>query len=291
MAHPCRGPPAPVILHPCHRPTDADELRRASPTVTSGCTSRASVATAPESPVHVIARGRGVARCGTRPDTRLLDGLSGLFTVQVGPRSPWTSPRLARRPGGDARTTSRCGPTPTRPRSSFATRLCHARAPATSTASSSPPVVSEAVESAWEAGAPSTSAPSARSNGTRVIARHTAYHGTTLGALADHRRSPRAWRETVRAGHPPAPSPRVQHQTRRRHPLGDDDHAFHARPLTDEIEGRASCPKDPRPSPRSSSSRWQKRGAGCLVPPEGLTFQRGGARSATATACCSCPTR
>ena len=98
--HPCRGPAAPVILHPCPLPAPPTSSAR-SPTVTSGCTSRASAGTAPDTPVHVIARGEGCALWDATGH-RLLDGLVG--SVHRAGRSRPSRPRRGRgAPGRDAR--------------------------------------------------------------------------------------------------------------------------------------------------------------------------------------------
>src|SRR5690242_15230829 len=75
----CRGPPGPAILL---RMADAEELSALAHRHLWMHFSRLGGYSA-DAPVHVIARGEG---CSLWDATghRLLDGLSGLFTVQVG---------------------------------------------------------------------------------------------------------------------------------------------------------------------------------------------------------------
>ena len=67
--------------------------------------------------VTVIERGEG-CYVWDSAGRRYLDGLAGLFTVQVG-HGRHELAEAAGRPGRHARPTSRSGPTPTRPRSSW----------------------------------------------------------------------------------------------------------------------------------------------------------------------------
>src|SRR3954471_10398964 len=75
----CRGPRASVILP---RMTDADELSALAHRHLWMHFSRLG-GYGPDTPVHVIARGEG-CRLWDATGHELLDGLSGLFTVQVG---------------------------------------------------------------------------------------------------------------------------------------------------------------------------------------------------------------
>ena len=142
---------------------------------------------------------------------------------------------------------------------------------------------SEAVESAWKLARQYFRA-IGQPQRYKVIARRTAYHGTTMGALAITGRPelPRA----VRAAHARRRA-RRRTPTAYRHPLAKDEHAFMT--LTDRRD-RGGDPlrrtRDGRG--RVSSSRCRTRAAASR---RRRATSSASARSATATACCSSPTR
>ena len=169
--------------------------------------------------VPIIARGEG---CYVLDEhgKRYLDGLSGLFTVQVGHGRAELA-EAAARPGRDS---SRYFPIwsyahPAADRARGAPRRAGARP--TSTGCSSPPAAPRrwSRRGSWPA---STSALIGQPQRHKVIARDTAYHGTTLGALAitgipalrDAVRATDA-RRRARRQHQPLP-PSARPTTRRR---------------------------------------------------------------------------
>ena len=120
---------------------------------------------------------------------------------------------------------------------------------------------SEAVESAWKLARQYFRA-IGQGQRHKVIARRTAYHGTTLGALAitgvPALRTPF---EPLTPG-----AVHVANTNRRRHPLGGDEKAFMLA-LTDEIEERILF-EGPETVAAVFLEPVQNAG-GCLVPPDG----------------------
>jgi adenosylmethionine-8-amino-7-oxononanoate aminotransferase len=274
--HPCRGPVAPVILHGMHPVRTADELSALAHRHLWMHFSRLG-GYGPDTPVHVIARGDG---CSLWDATghRLLDGLSGLFTVQVGHGRP----DLAEAARVQAETLdyfplwTYAHP----PAIELATRLA-TLAPGDLNRVFFTTGGSEAVESAWKLARQYFRAVG-QGQRHKVIARRTAYHGTTLGALAitgvPALRTPF---EPLTPG-----ASHVSNTNRRRHPLADDEKAFMLA-LTDELEERIIF-EGPDTVAAVFLEPVQNAGAASSHP---RATSNGSARSATATACCSCPTR
>ncbi len=212
-------------------------------------------------PVPIIARGAG---CHVWDVTghQLLDGLSGLFTVQVGHGRA----ELAEAARDQAETLeyfpiwTYAHP----PAIELAARLADL-APADLNRVFFTTGGSEAVESAWKLARQYFKAVG-QSRRHKVIARKTAYHGTTLGALAvtgiPALRSPF---EPLTPG-----AVHVSNTNRRRHPNSADEKAFMLA-LTDEIEERILF-EDPETVAAIFLEPVQNAG-GCLVPPEGY-FER-----------------
>src|SRR4051794_777246 len=210
-----------------------------------------------DTPVHVIARGEG---CHVWDATghRLLDGLSGLFTVQVGHGRS----ELAEAARTQVETLdyfplwTYAHP----PAIELAARLAHL-APGDLSRVFFTSGGSEAVEAAWKLARQYFRA-IGQGQRHKVIARRTAYHGTTLGALAvtgvPALRTPF---EPLTPG-----AVHVANTNRRRHPLGDDEKAFMLA-LTDEIEDRILF-EGPETVAAVFLEPVQNAG-GCLVPPEG----------------------
>jgi len=210
-----------------------------------------------DTPVHVIARGEG---CHVWDATghRLLDGLSRLFTVQVGHGRS----ELAEAARTQVETLdyfplwTYAHP----PAIELAARLAHL-APGDLSRVFFTSGGSEAVESAWKL-ARQYFRVIGQGQRHKVIARRTAYHGTTLGALAvtgvPALRTPF---EPLTPG-----AVHVANTNRRRHPLGDDEKAFMLA-LTDEIEDRILF-EGPETVAAVFLEPVQNAG-GCLVPPEG----------------------
>jgi adenosylmethionine-8-amino-7-oxononanoate aminotransferase len=215
----------------------------------------------PDAPVPVIARGEG---CSLWDATghHLVDGLSGLFTVQVGHGRP----DLAEAARAQAETLdyfpiwTYAHP----PAIELAARLAEL-APGDLNRVFFTTGGSEAVESAWKLARAYFRAVG-QSQRHKVIARSTAYHGTTLGALAitgvPGLRTPF---EPLTPG-----ASHVANTNRRRHPLGDDEKAF-TLALADELEDRIRF-EGPETVAAVFMEPVQNAG-GCLVPPEGY-FER-----------------
>ena len=229
--------------------------------------------------VPIIARGEG-CYVWDQHGKRYLDGLSGLFVVQVGHgRQRAGRGRVPARPSSSP--TSRSGTTPTRRRSSSPHAWRGSRL-ATSTASSSRPAAPKpwSRRGSWPA---STSAPSASPHRTKVIAA-TSRTTARRWARSPSTASPRI-RDAVRAAHAgrvpgaehrPLPLPHVRGRARV-HAGMRGRHRGH-----DRVRGPGH---DRR---RLSSSRCRM----AVAPfPHPTATSHGCARSATATACCSCPTR
>jgi adenosylmethionine-8-amino-7-oxononanoate aminotransferase len=211
----------------------------------------------PDAPVPVLARGEG---CNLWDATghRLLDGLSGLFTVQLGHGRP----DLADAARVQAETLeyfpiwTYAHP----PAIELAAKLAEL-APADLSRVFFTTGGSEAVESAWKLARQYFKA-IGQGERHKVIARHTAYHGTTLGALAitgvPALRTPF---EPLTPG-----TSHVSNTNRRRHPLGDDEEAFTVA-LVDELEDRIRA-EGPETVAAVFLEPVQNAG-GCLVPPDG----------------------
>jgi adenosylmethionine-8-amino-7-oxononanoate aminotransferase len=210
-----------------------------------------------DTPVPIIARAKG---CHVWDATghRLLDGLSGLFTVQVGHGRP----DLAEAARVQAETLdyfpiwTYAHP----PAIELAARLAEL-APGDLSRVFFTTGGSEAVESAWKLARQYFRA-IGQGQRHKVIARRTAYHGTTLGALSI-------------TGIPALRTPfepltpggvHVANTNRRRHPLGADEKAFMLA-VTDEIEERILF-EGPDTVAAVFLEPVQNAG-GCLVPPEG----------------------
>jgi adenosylmethionine-8-amino-7-oxononanoate aminotransferase len=208
-------------------------------------------------PVPVITRGEGCWVEDARGH-RLFDGLSGLFTVQVGHGRADLAAAAARQAEtleyfpvwGYAHP----------PAIELAARLA-ALAPGDLNRVFFTSGGSESVESAWKLARQYFRA---RGEGQRhkVIARRTAYHGTTLGALAiTGIPALRAPFEPLTPG-----AVHVPNTNRFRHPLADDDKAFMLA-LTDAIE-EAILFEGPETVAAVFLEPVQNAG-GCFVPPEG----------------------
>lgn len=210
-----------------------------------------------DTPVPIIARGEG---CHVWDATghRLLDGLSGLFTVQVGHGRA----DLAEAARAQAETLE------------YFPLWTYAHPPAIELAARLAELApgdlnrvffttggSEAVESAWKLARQYFRA-MGQGHRHKVVARKTAYHGTTLGALAV------TGIPALRTPFEPL-TPGAVHVTntnRRRHPLGGDEKAFMLA-VTDEIEERILF-EGPETVAAVFLEPVQNAG-GCLVPPEG----------------------
>jgi adenosylmethionine-8-amino-7-oxononanoate aminotransferase len=210
-----------------------------------------------DAPVHVIARGEG-CHLWDATGHHLLDGLSGLFTVQVGHGRA----DLADAARVQAETLE------------YFPLWTYAHPPAIRLAARLAELTpgdlnrvfftsggSEAVESAWKLARQYFRA-IGQGQRHKVISRRTAYHGTTLGALAitgvPALRTPF---EPLTPG-----AAHVANTNRRRHPSGDDEKAFMLA-VTDEIEDRILF-EGPETVAAVFLEPVQNAG-GCLVPPEG----------------------
>ncbi len=130
--------------------------------------------------IPVIVRGEGAYVCDQH-GKRYLDGLSGLFVVQVGPRPPGDR-RGGRAAGRASWPTSRCGPTPTPTRSSSPSGW-PTLAPGDLNRVFFTTGGSEAVETAWKL-AKQYFKLTGQPGRYKVISRDIAYHGTSMGALS-----------------------------------------------------------------------------------------------------------
>jgi adenosylmethionine-8-amino-7-oxononanoate aminotransferase len=208
-------------------------------------------------PVTVIAKGDGCWVEDAR-GKRYLDGLSGLFTVQVGHGRAELGAAAARQ----AETLeyfpiwSYAHP----PAIELAARLAEL-APGDLNRVFFTSGGSESVESAWKLARQYFRA---RGEGQRhkVIARRTAYHGTTLGALAIT--GVPALRQPFEPLTPGGVH--VPNTNRYRHPLADDEKAFMLS-VTDAIE-EAILFEGPETVAAVFLEPVQNAG-GCFVPPEG----------------------
>ena len=212
-------------------------------------------------PVNIITRGEG---CYVWDATgkRLLDGLSGLFTVQVG---------HGRRELAEAAREQA-------EQLAYFPIWNYAHPPAIELAARVADLApgdlnrvfftsggSEAVESAWKLARQYFRA-IGQGQRHKVIAREIAYHGTTLGALAiTGIPSLRTPFEPLTPG-----ASHVANTNRYHHPLGDDEKAFML-DVTDAIEERIRFE-----GPDTVAAVFLEplqNGGGCFVPPEGY-FQR-----------------
>ena len=230
--------------------------------------------------VPIIERGEGPYVWDSK-GKRYLDGLSGLFVVQAG-HGRQELADAARQAGRRSSPTSRCGPTPTRPRSSWPSGS-PSYAPGDLNRVFFTTGGGEAVESAWKLarqyfkviGEPGR---------YKVISRDIAYHGTTMGALSitgvPRSRTPSSrWSPAASACRTPtstAPPSTATTSTR------------FGQWAADEIE-RAILREGPESvaavflEPRAELRR--------LLPAAARLLRTGSARSATSTASCSSATR
>jgi adenosylmethionine-8-amino-7-oxononanoate aminotransferase len=207
--------------------------------------------------IPIIARGQG-CRLWDAHGKEYLDALSGLFTVQLGHGRP----ELAAAAQQQAGTLE------------YFPIWSYAHPPAIELAAKLAELApgdlnrvffttggSEAVESAWKL-ARQYFRVKGEGQRHKVIARETAYHGTTLGALAiTGVPSLRAPFEPLTPG-----SSHVPNTNRYRHPLGKDDAAF-CDWLTQAIEDRILW-EGPETVAAIYLEPVQNAG-GCFVPPEG----------------------
>jgi adenosylmethionine-8-amino-7-oxononanoate aminotransferase len=210
-----------------------------------------------DAPVHIIARGEGCSVWDTTGH-ELLDGLSGLFTVQVGHGRA----DLAEAARAQAETLE------------YFPIWTYAHPPAIELAARLAQLTpgdlnrvfftsggSEAVESAWKLARQYFRA-IGQGQRHKVISRRTAYHGTTLGALAitgiPALRTPF---EPLTPG-----AVHVANTNRRRHQFEHDEKAFMLA-ITDDIEERILF-EGPETVAAVFLEPVQNAG-GCLVPPEG----------------------
>lgn len=208
-------------------------------------------------PVTVMARGEGCWVEDAR-GKRYLDGLSGLFTVQIGHGRPELAAAAARQ----AETLeyfpiwSYAHP----PAIELAARVA-ALAPGDLDRVFFTSGGSESVESAWKLARQYFRA-TGQGRRHKVIARRTAYHGTTLGALAitgiPALRTPF---EPLTPG-----AVHVPNTNRFRHPLAGDEKAFMLH-VTDAIE-EAILFEGPETVAAVFVEPVQNAG-GCFVPPDG----------------------
>ena len=231
---------------------------------------------------HAGARHRArrrAATCGTPPATgcsTVSRACSPCRSVTVAPSSP-----RRRAPRRRRSSTSRSGRYAHPPAIELAARLAEL-APGDLNRVFFTTGGSEAVESAWKLARQYFRA-IGQGQRHKVIARAHRVPRHDAGRARDHRRARAA--HAVRAAHA-GRRPRRQHQplpppARRRR------EGVHARPHR-RARGARSSSRGPRPSPRCSSSRCRTpAGASCRP----TATSSGCARSATGTACCSCPTR
>jgi adenosylmethionine-8-amino-7-oxononanoate aminotransferase len=211
----------------------------------------------PDNPAPIIVRGEGCYVWDAR-GKRYLDGLSGLFTVQLGHGRRDLASVAARQAETLAYFPIWTYAHP--PAIELAARLADL-APGDLNRVFFTSGGSEAVESAWKL---ARQYHRARGEGQRhkVIARRIAYHGTTLGALAI---TGVPGLKTPFEPLPPGAS-HVANTNRSRHPLGHDEKAFMLA-VTDAIE-EAILWEGPETVAAVYLEPVQNAG-GCLVPPEG----------------------
>ncbi len=231
-----------------------------------------------DAPVHVIARGEGSYAVGHHraPAPRRPVGV----VHRAGRPRPPRSRRRGAGPGRDARVLPDLDVrAPARDRARGAPRRPRSRRP-------QPRVLHQrrvrGGRVGVEAGAPVLPGHRAGPAPQGDLAAHRLPRHHARGAR--HHRHPRAAhavraahaRRGARRQHQPSTSP-IRATTRRR--------SCSRSPTRSRS---ASCSKDPRPSPRCSSNRCRTR-AGASCRPRATS--PASARSATGTACCSCPTR
>ena len=210
-----------------------------------------------DAPVPIIARGEG-CHVWDADGHRLLDALSGLFTVQAGHGRAELAEagRVQAETLGYFPIWTYAHP----PAIELAARLAEL-APGDLTRVFFTTGGSEAVETAWKLARQYFRA-IGQEQRHKVISRTTAYHGTTLGALAI------TGIPALRAPFEPL-TPGAVHVTntnRRRHPLGHDEQAFMLA-VTDEIEARILA-EGPDTVAAVFLEPVQNAG-GCLIPPAG----------------------
>ena len=227
-----------------------------------------------------MVRGEG-AYVWDQHGKRYLDGLAGLFTSQLG-HGRTELAEAAREAGRASWPTSRCGPTRTPAAIELAERIA-GLTPGDLNRVFFTTGGSEAVESAWKLarqyfrliGQPER---------TKVISRDIAYHGTTMGALSitgipELQDPVRAARPRGDQGpeHQLLPGPRARRRPGRLRSVGRG---------RDRAGDRARGRRHRRGGlPRAGAERRR------LLPAAARVLRSGSARSATATACCSSPTR
>jgi adenosylmethionine-8-amino-7-oxononanoate aminotransferase len=207
--------------------------------------------------IPIIARGKGCELWDVH-DKRYLDALSGLFTVQLGHGREDLAAAAQQQASSLEYFPIWSYAHP--PAIELATKLA-ALAPGDLNRVFFTTGGSEAVESAWKLARQYFRA---KGEGQRykVIARETAYHGTTLGALAiTGVPSLRTPFEPLTPG-----ASHVPNTNRYRHPLGKDDAAF-CDWLTTSIEDRILW-EGPETVAAIYLEPVQNAG-GCFVPPEG----------------------
>ena len=211
--------------------------------------------------IPLIMRGDGCYVWDQRGD-RKLDGLSGLFTVQVGHGRQRLAHAAAKQAGTLEYWPIWAFAHP--PAIELATKLA-ALAPGDLNRIFFTTGGSEAVESAWKLARQYFRA-IGQPQRYKVIARRTAYHGTTMGALAlTGVSSFRVPFEPLTPG-----GVHVVNTNSYRHPMAKDEHAFMML-TTDAIE-EAILFEGPETVAAVILEPVQNAG-GCLVPPEGY-FQR-----------------
>ena len=226
----------------------------------------------------IIVRGEG-CRIDDAEGRSYLDGLAGLFTVQVGHGRRELAEVAARQAEELAFFPLWSYAHP--PAIDLAERLAH-YAPGDLDRVFFTSGGGEAVEAAWKL-AKQYFKLTGKPLKTKVISRSIAYHGTTAGRARDHRRHrvPRAVRAARARGvqgaqHQRLPRARTTWR-RRRSGCG---------PPT--ASRRRSSPRAPTRWPRCSSSPCRTRAAASRPRP---ATSSGSARSAPATTCCWSPTR
>jgi len=208
-------------------------------------------------PVPIITRGDGCYVWDAN-DKRYLDALAGLFTVQVGHGRAELAEAARRQAEQLAYFPIWTYAHPSA--IELATRLA-GLAPGDLNRVFFTTGGSEAVESAWKLARQYFRA-IGEGQRHKVIARRTAYHGTTLGALAITGVQPlRTPFEPLTPG-----GVHVANTNRYRHPLGDDEKAFMLA-VTDEIED-AILFEGPETVAAVYLEPVQNAG-GCFTPPEG----------------------
>ena len=211
--------------------------------------------------VPIMAEGKGCYLWDAR-GKKYLDALSGLFTVQLGHGRSDLAEAARLRPRRSS--TSRSGATRHPPAIELAAKLAEL-APGDLNRVFFTTGGSEAVESAWKLARQYFRA-LGQPERHKVIARDTAYHGTTMGALAIT--GVTALKEPFEPLTPG--TSHVMNTNRFRHELEDDEAAF-LKVATDAIEQRILA-EGPETVAAVYLEPVQNAG-GCFVPPAGY-FQR-----------------